>query len=164
VPDANQHLRLQFIALTAKSSFRSQSAGIKPVLKRMRAEPSAAVPDRPFYRYELDFDFSRVSADTTVDVTVENMSWNDPEGRSGGFRALSHTVLGDTKVTSMWVLLPERRPPGRFRLIASSAGEPGADHAVRPTRFFEAMRGRTFGWQIVGPEPDTTYEAHWVME
>jgi hypothetical protein len=61
-------------------------------------------------------------------------------------------------------LLPERRPAGRFELIASPASHPRTHHVILPTRAFEALGGRVFGWQIVEPEPDATYEGHWLIE
>jgi predicted acylesterase/phospholipase RssA len=162
--DADNHLRLQFVSDASRSSFRCQDVALTPVLRRTPTLSSEGGTARRPYRYELDLDFSQVPAGTTTDVTVEVMSWDDSEEQSDLARALPHTIYGDTKVTSMWILLAERRPAGRFRLIVSSQNQPGPEHAVRPTRYFETMGGRVFGWQIVGPEPAATYEGHWLME
>ena len=42
--------------------------------------------------------------------------------------------------------------------------QPQVKHSVHPTRQFEALGGSVLGWQIIGPEPDTTYEGHWVLD
>ena len=97
-------------------------------------------------------------------MTAEGLFWDDSEQKSRGIRTLPHTTYGDTKVTKMWVLLAQRRPAGRFQLIASDPSQSGEQHAVSPTRYFETMGGRVFGWQVVEPESGATYKAHWLME
>ena len=64
----------------------------------------------------------------------------------------------------MWIILPAHRNIGRLELVAYPTGHPQEWQQVHPTRQFEAAGGSVVGWEIVGPEPDTTYESRWVLD
>ncbi len=165
VNDANDHLRLQFVSDASRLSFRCRDEALRPTLSRMRVEPSNSRAARATYRYELDLDFSQIPALLPIDVTAEGLFWDDSAQKSGGIRSLPHTTYGDTKVTTMWVLLSQRRPAGQFQLVATHPGKSAASSMAYVRRAdFETMGGRVFGWQLVEPEPGATYEAHWLME
>jgi hypothetical protein len=161
---AEAHLRLQFVSRAPRAALQCRNDPLHPVLRRMRIASPDEGDQGVSYRYELDLDFSTIPADTPIEVTAEGLFWGDSEGKSAGSRTLPHIVHGDTKVTSMWVLLGEPRPAGQFELIVSHRDQPGGQHAVRPTRYFESIGGRIYGWQIIGPEPDASYEGHWLLE
>jgi hypothetical protein len=62
------------------------------------------------------------------------------------------------------MLLPGHRRPGGLELFASKWDRPHVRKLVQPTRRFEALNGSVLGWQIIEPDPNTTYEGHWVLE
>jgi len=160
---ADDHLRFQFESRSPDLAVECPNRALSPVLRRIDV-PSAG-DDNPSYRWELDLDFSEVAVGAEVEVVVDQI-YSGPEirkSRDGG-NALVHVSNGITKVASMWILMPPDRPAGRLGLVGYKTDEPEKRRNVRPTRLFEALDGDVVGWQIIGPDPDTTYECHWVLE
>jgi hypothetical protein len=164
VEGTDDHLRFQFTSKAARFSFRCHNSDLHPVLKRMRIAPATASEAGPMYRLELDLDFSRVPVNASVDVLVDGLLRDDPDAPRNGGRPVPHETYGDTKLVTMWILLPEHRRAGRLELIAYPRLRPQEKRSVRPTRQFEAHGGSVLGWQIIEPDPDTTYEGHWVLD
>ena len=123
------------------------------MLKRVRLAPGAGSGEEPMYRLELDLDFSRIPVDANVDVIVDGLIQDEPGAGRRRARPVPHATYGDTKMATMWILLPERRHAGRLELIAYSRLRPQDKRSVRPTREFEARGGSVLGWQIIGPDP-----------
>jgi predicted acylesterase/phospholipase RssA len=42
--------------------------------------------------------------------------------------------------------------------------QPELQRSALASRPFESLGGAVVGWRIIGPEPDTTYEGHWVLD
>jgi hypothetical protein len=164
VEGADTHLRLPFASKAGLFTFACHNPELHPVLKRIQHPRGPAGADDTAYRLELDLDFSQVPVGLAVDVVVEGLIRSEhPEGHNA-VHAVPHTNYGDTKVATMWIFLPSRRNSGRLDLVASATREPRETHSVRPTRQFEAARGSVIGWQIIDPEPETTYEARWILD
>ena len=163
VRGADEHLRFQFRGKSAKFRFRCANSDLQPVLKRMRLDSSKAATRESMYLLELDLDFSKIANGATVDVVAEGLLENDPDGEHSRSRLVPHTSYGETKTATMWILVPQHWNAERLELIAYDRNKPEEQRSVRPTRQFEALGGAVLGWQIIGPEPDTTYEGHFVL-
>ncbi|WP_337173664.1 patatin-like phospholipase family protein [Paludisphaera sp.] len=157
---ADDHLRFQFDSRSPDLTVACSNRSLAPTLKQIPPEGEARD-----YRWELDLDFSGVPIGEPVEVIVDQI-YRGPEIREGrdGANALVHVSYGITKVARMWILMPSRRPGGRLSLIAYKASKPEERRPIRPTRLFEALDGAVVGWEIIGPDPDTTYEGHWILE
>jgi len=136
----------------------------------MRLQPPASPGEGVWYRLELDLDFSKVPVGATVDVVADGLI-EEPARKTVDevrdthvSRILPHNSYGATKVATMWILLPERHHEGRLDLMAYPTGKPHEKRSVLPTRQFESLGGALVGWQIIGPEADTTYEGHWLID
>lgn len=146
-------------------AFRCNNPSLSPVLKRMRQAPATDGTAASMYRLELDLDFTKVAANTTVDVIVDGAIQHEGEGTSKQIlHPVPHTSYGDTKLATMWIILPNRRNAGRLQVIAYPTNRPQEKRQAYPTREFVSTRKNLVGWQIVGPAPDTTYESYWVLE
>ena len=156
----DDHLRFQFDSRSPDLAVACANRSLAPTLKQI---PPA--DGRGPYRWELDLDFSGVPIAEPVEVVVDQI-YRGPEIRAGrdGANALVHTSYGVTKVATMWILMPSSRPAGRLSLIAYKASTPEERRPVRPTRLFDALDGAVVGWEIIGPDPDTTYEGHWILD
>jgi hypothetical protein len=155
----DDRLRLHFTTRSPAIELACQNRRLRPILSRARNEAASR------YHWELALDFSGVPVGETVEVELEQINrLAAGQGPSEGDNALLHTSNGITRLASMWILMPDRRPAGHLQLSAYEAGKPEARKAVRPTRMFEALDGSVVGWQIIGPDPDTTYEGHWMVD
>lgn len=157
---ADEHLRFQFTTRSKDLAVSCANRSLSPTLRL--AAPGGEGGE---YRWELDLDFNGVPVGEPVEVVVDQV-YRGPEIREGrdGANALVHVSYGVTKVATMWILMPSRRPSGRLSLIAYSPERPEERRPVRPTRMFDALDGTVIGWEIIGPDPDTTYEGHWILE
>lgn len=160
VEGADDHLRFQFDSRSPDFTVACANRSLSPTLKQI--PPDGKVQE---YRWELDLDFSGVPIGEAVEVVVDEV-YRGPEIREGrdGANALLHVSYGITKVARMWILMPSRRPGGRLSLIAYEASKPEERRPIRPTRLFTALDGAVVGWEIIGPDPDTTYEGHWILD
>ena len=163
--DAADHLRLQFSSRSPEHDLRCESKRLRPVLKRAQVAPAAGDDGGPSYRWELDLDFSHVPVGETVEVVLEQVYRGEELQKSrAGNNSLLHASHGVTRLANMWIIMPDRRPSGQLRLIAYKTDQPQERRPVKPTRLFEALDGAVVGWQIIGPDPDTTYEGHWMLD
>jgi hypothetical protein len=161
---ADQHLRFQFTSKGAPFRLRCLNPELNPMLKRMRLAAALGTEGGTVYRLELDLDFSRVPTGANVDVVIDGLLGGSTGGRSNPGRPLPHISHGDTKVATMWILLPQHRRAGRLELFAYANSRPQEKRAMQPTRQFEALGRSILGWQIIGLESDTTYEGHWILD
>ncbi|WP_165251418.1 patatin-like phospholipase family protein [Paludisphaera soli] len=163
VENAGDHLRFHLTSRSPDLVVNFLNKNLSPVLRRTEPEPTEG--DGVTYRWELDLDFSGVPHGEVVEVVVEQI-YRGPEIRAGrvGVNSLVHVSNGVTKVASMWILMPSRRPAGRLSLIGYKIDAPEERRPIRPTRMFEVLDGAVVGWQIIGPDPDTTYEGHWILD
>ena len=158
----DDHLRFQFSSRSSDLAVDCMNRELSPVLRRGEESNDA---DGTHYRWELDLNFSNVLVGDITEVVVDQ-AYSGPEirkGRDSG-NALVHVSNGITKLAAMWILMPTSRPGGRLGLAAYRSGKPEERKPVRPTRLFEALDGDVVGWQVIGPDPDTTYECHWVLD
>jgi hypothetical protein len=165
VDGADEHLRLQFSTKAITFAFRCNNPGLSPVLKRMQQAPANDGAAASRYRLELDLDFTKVPANTTVDVIVDGAIQHEGDGATKQIlHPVPHTSYGDTKLATIWIILPNRRNAGRLQVISYPTDRPQEKREAYPTREFVSTRKNLVGWQIVGPAPDTTYESYWVLE
>lgn len=109
---------------------------------------------------EAGFDLSSVPDDATVDIGFEIMS-PGLQGEDNQLPILQFPIVAETKIASMWILLPEGRPYDRFELLAFDVASGNLVKSVEPTYSFDMADGTVFGWMVVDPSQQYLYECRW---
>ncbi len=83
------------------------------------------------------------------------------QGKDKMLPVVNIPIVAETKVASLWVLLPEANPYERFELFAYDAETGRLVKSIEPTYSFEMEDGTVFGWMLVDPSQKYAYECHW---
>jgi hypothetical protein len=149
--------RFQQLALTNDIALRTDATELRPVF---RITPHLNEGKEIGFMCQAEFDLSGLPIGEDVDVGFE-ASEIGVQGRSESNNRLQFQIVAPTDVATMWVLLPEDRPYRDFELFEYDPGSPVVVDAIEPTYTFELADGSLFGWMLVAPKDQTTYECRW---
>ena len=110
--------------------------------------------------YEAEFDLSSVPTGDDFEVGFE-LSMPGIQGRQDRRSRLTFPIVGPTDVATMWVLLPDGMPYRDVELVSYGSDRSSLVEAVDPTYRFDMADGSLFGWMLVAPREDHTYECRW---
>jgi predicted acylesterase/phospholipase RssA len=154
-----QTFRFHLGVPTATADARCLNARLNPVLSRLKS--SSANRQGLRSRWELRLDVSKVPVETPVDVYLEVFM----RGRfDGDFHSDPHemaVVEVPAGMLSMWLLLPEKRPFDRYRLLELDPTDPDYVKLIRPSEGVEDAGGTIIYWSLLSPRVDRRYECHW---
>ena len=151
------HFRIQQFSQTNEVTVRSSSFDLDPVL---RVAPVVSKMGEKGYSYEAEFDLSSVPTGDDFAVGFE-LSTLGIQGRKDNDRRLSFPIIAPTDVATMWVLLPEGKGYRDLQLVMFDRDRPSVVESVEPTYRFDMADGSLFGWMVVAPRENHTYECTW---
>jgi predicted acylesterase/phospholipase RssA len=162
-PELNQErsrFRLQQFHPGDEVLIRSSSSELRPVVRRA---PHVLPSGEAGFMYEAEFDLSSVPTGEDFEIGFELAS-QGVQGRKDRERRLIFPILAPTDVATMWILLPHGRAYDDVEIVAYRQDRPGLVEAVQPTYRFDMADGSLFGWMLVAPREDYTYECRWTVE
>lgn len=109
---------------------------------------------------EAEFDLSTLGNDGTADIGFEVISAG-LQGQDNVLPILEFPIVAETKVASMWVLLPNDKPYDRFELLAFDIDSGNLVKSIDPTYAFNMADGTVFGWMVVEPSEKYRFECRW---
>jgi hypothetical protein len=149
--------RLQQFNPTSEASVRSSSRTLNPIL---RVAPHVRPSGESGFMYEAEFDLSSVPTGDDFDVGFE-VTVPGIQGRPDRRLRLTFPILGPTDVATMWVLLPDGMPYRDVEIVSYRSDRSSLVEVAKPTYRFDMADGSLFGWMLVAPREDHTYECRW---
>ncbi|KAA5542134.1 patatin-like phospholipase family protein [Roseiconus nitratireducens] len=156
VQDFNR-FRLRQFTLSSQAFVRCNAPELKPVL---RFTPAVNEMGQKGFIYEIEFDLSSVPEGQDFDIGFE-VTDTGIQGRVEPLNRILFPIFAPTDVASMWVFLPEGRPYRSFKLIGYDSKAPVNVESISPTYEFQMADGSLFGWMLVAPREENTYECRW---
>jgi predicted acylesterase/phospholipase RssA len=114
----------------------------------------------PSYRVEAEFDLSKIPVGNEVHIGFESIA-NGVQARGDNVPRIVLPIIGNTNMASVWVLLPTRLPYDEVELLAYEGARGNRVESIEPTFSFEMADGSLFGWMIIAPRENYTYECVW---
>ncbi len=110
---------------------------------------------------ESEFDLSRVPIGSDFDLGFEIVASGGLQGRRDNAGKVSFPIVAKTNVAAMWILLPDGHPYQDFSLLAFQTDDPSIVESIAPTYRFDMEDGSLFGWMLVAPRDEYTYDCRW---
>ena len=148
--------RIQQFNPTNRISARTSSEKLSPEL---RVAPHSQLGESGFL-YEAEFDLSNVPTGEDFEIGFE-VSSPGIQGREDQRARLTFPILAPTEVITMWVLLPPGMSYRDVEVVGYHQKVAGLIEAIEPTYRFDMADGSLFGWMLVAPNDDYTYECRW---
>jgi predicted acylesterase/phospholipase RssA len=157
--DQDDHLRFQYQTSTDDFDLAVDNANVKPRLKRLQP---AADDIEEGITWELDLDLSEVKPGETANVGIRRLFPGTTAPWHANAQSVSHLSYGNTRLTTMWLFLPESHPNARLQLVLVGVDSKGGriQSPVTPTHQFRANDGAVVGWQLLDPQAGL-YECQW---
>ena len=150
----NTHLRLQRVTADDKGALFCPTLRFNPTLKRARNADAG-------YLWELDFDLSRIPLDGRAEIvmqrtlTSETATDIEDEGR------FNFSVLAETSILEVWLLLPEGRYCGSFDVSGYPIGSPELARVVVPHSRVQLAFGSIATFRLINPDVNFRYLCRW---
>ncbi|MGI9471453.1 MAG: patatin-like phospholipase family protein [Rubripirellula sp.] len=157
VSDNQGYFRIQQFSVVPDVTIRSSSSELNPIL---RVAPATSPAGKEGFMFEAGFDLSSVPTGEDFDVGFE-VSSTGIQGREDSNRRLSFPIIAPTDVATMWVLLPQGASYSNLQLVMFDKSKPNLVESVEPTYRFDMDDGSLFGWMVVAPRDNHTYECTW---
>jgi hypothetical protein len=126
----------------------------------MRREPSP-VPDEQNCRWQALYDFQHVPAGDLVDLIVEYHSPGRYLQRGGNSTALALPIKAKTAELTTWILMPEGKEYGSFRIVRYESDHPTKVETVKLVTEYLAEDSSILAFKLLALDVGYTYEVSW---
>jgi hypothetical protein len=152
-------LRILLLPTSPETVVRFPRQQLEPKLLKTAVESS--VSGQKECRWQANFDFQKVAAGEFVDLIVEYSSPGQYLQRGDDSTALSFPIHAETAELTTWVLMPEGREYGSFRIIRYQTGKPDEVEAVKVVTEYLAEDYTILAFKLLSLKPEYTYEVSW---
>jgi hypothetical protein len=152
-------LRIVLLPTSPETVVRFPRQQLEPKLLKTAMDNSATGEKE--CRWQASFDFQKVAAGEFVDLIVEYGSPGQYLQRGDDSTALSFPVQAETAELTTWILMPEGREYGGFRIIRYQTGKPDEVEAVKVVTEYLAEDFTILAFKLVSLKPGYTYEVSW---
>jgi hypothetical protein len=146
---------VRFRLSTAQVEVRTLNTRIPSVVRLSR---NAAADGTPGYLFEVAFDLSKVPEREVLDLPIELMSREPPQGI---VNKATFYVDDETGLLTYRLLLPEGTRYQNFDLLRYPTGTETASEFVTPANQLTMMEGRVLAFTLLNVKPGFTYEWQW---
>ena len=156
---ANVTFTVNVLAFSPETKVRFPAQVLTPTLHSRDLPDSAGRARRT--RWDVSADFTKVPPGEAVDLMYEHMSPGLFVREGNGAATLSFEVEVETVELTRWLLLPQGRRFGDYRLVRYKTGKPETAEDVYIVTQYLARDRSILAFKLLALQPGYTYDLTW---